>query len=353
MSSPFIRQNVPLRRAFTGLIAAALSGCAATDGKDTTSPPTKSPLSGSWAGAVNSQTLSLTLVEKAGVVSGTGTLSGTADGMRAVTVNGTFADPSLTAVISPGTFQPFNLQATLSGTTLSGTLSGSGFSGQAITMKTGEGSAPKLTKVTILSPTTFEAGLTRALIGLTTDQYGGRIDVPVSWSVTPTTLATISSINLLTSLAPGVATVTATATATEVTVLASQSFTFTPSPWLGTWRLITVNGLALPANIAVPASYSTRVVSRTMVIQPGGVGTFADSSFSTLWCNPPTSSGPQCDGSGRADITWAAGSFSIGFGVESATVVGKAPSSRTFGLQADGSLITTLGGGQVEVYRRE
>jgi hypothetical protein len=76
--------------------------------------------------------LDVTLVENSGVVDGTGTITNTPSGTRALTITGTFANPSFTATLRSGTTTPFNLAATVSGNQMNGTLNGSGFTGDAI-----------------------------------------------------------------------------------------------------------------------------------------------------------------------------------------------------------------------------
>lgn len=93
-------------------------------------------VAGTWVGSVGTQTLTLVIVENAGVVSGSGTLTNTPSGTRALVVNGTYAGSTLTVTLTSGSLQPFNLQAAVQSTTrMSGTLNGSGFTGEAIVLE--------------------------------------------------------------------------------------------------------------------------------------------------------------------------------------------------------------------------
>ena len=89
---------------------------------------------GTWTGVVGSQALSVTLVENSGIITGNGTLSNTPSGDRAQTVNGTFAAPTLSATMTSGTVAPINLQGTVTASTIAAALTGSGFSGDAVTL---------------------------------------------------------------------------------------------------------------------------------------------------------------------------------------------------------------------------
>jgi hypothetical protein len=91
-------------------------------------------LAGSWTGIVGGQVLALTLINNGGTVSGVGTISNTPSGLRALTVAGTFATPSALLTLSSGTIAPISLSASLNVNTLTGSLAGSGFSGDAIAL---------------------------------------------------------------------------------------------------------------------------------------------------------------------------------------------------------------------------
>ena len=113
----------------TGLCALLV----ACGGSDAATAP-KNSVGGTWTGVVGGQTLSMTLVENAGAVTGTGTITNTPTGTRALTVTGTFVSPKLTATMTSGTVQPIALQATVAGTSMTGSLTGSGFTGEGITL---------------------------------------------------------------------------------------------------------------------------------------------------------------------------------------------------------------------------
>lgn len=92
------------------------------------------PIAGAWRGTVGTQILSITLVENNGVVTGSGTLTNTPTGTRAGTITGVLSGSRLSVTFSSGTLQPFNLDATVTGSAITGALNGSGFAGDAITL---------------------------------------------------------------------------------------------------------------------------------------------------------------------------------------------------------------------------
>jgi hypothetical protein len=85
---------------------------------------------GSWSGTTGGQTLTLTLVENSNVVTGTGLITNTPTGTRALVVTGTYSAPSATLTMSSGSTSPFNLKATATTKTLAGAMNGSGFTGE-------------------------------------------------------------------------------------------------------------------------------------------------------------------------------------------------------------------------------
>jgi hypothetical protein len=92
------------------------------------------PLTGAWVGTIGSQVLTLNLSEAGGVVSGSGTLTNTPSGTRALVAGGTLNGAALNVTLTSGSAQPFALTGTQLGTTISGSLTGSGFNANAITL---------------------------------------------------------------------------------------------------------------------------------------------------------------------------------------------------------------------------
>lgn len=121
------------------LLLVLLVGC--------TEPQDKPSAAGSWQGGVNpppsapptasAQILTVTLTQDpSGNVAGTGTITNTSTGTRALTVTGAVAagdpDYAISLTFSSGTSQPFNLSGVLSALLIAGTLNGSGFANDAI-----------------------------------------------------------------------------------------------------------------------------------------------------------------------------------------------------------------------------
>lgn len=127
VSRPRKRDMYCLRSAFV-IAALLLTGC-----KHTTAPD---PIvTGAWRGSVGSQVIALSLAQTGSVVSGSGTISGTPRGTLAMTVNGTFAHPTLSITMTNSLVQASNITATMTNSgVLSGAIQGSGFTGEAISL---------------------------------------------------------------------------------------------------------------------------------------------------------------------------------------------------------------------------
>ncbi|MEM1043010.1 MAG: hypothetical protein AAGI91_10310 [Bacteroidota bacterium] len=92
-------------------------------------------LTGTYSGNVEGSTLTLNLAEVAGVITGTGSLSGAGSSLP-LTASGTFAPPSVTINLSSPGFDPFTLTGIASddGSVITGNLNGSGFTGESVTL---------------------------------------------------------------------------------------------------------------------------------------------------------------------------------------------------------------------------
>jgi len=109
----------------------ALAAC----GGDATGPKTPS-VSGGWTGTVmEAGSLNLTLVETSGTLTGSGSLSaGTF--AAALTVTGAHAHPNVSLTMKSAGYEDMNFAGTMTDDrTIAGTLNGSGFSGQAVTLR--------------------------------------------------------------------------------------------------------------------------------------------------------------------------------------------------------------------------
>lgn len=82
---------------------------------------------GVWTGVVSTQTLTMTLVENSGVVTGAGTLTGNTG---ALTISGVYLSPTLTLTFTSAGYQPFSMTAIVNGDRMTGTVTGSGFNNQ-------------------------------------------------------------------------------------------------------------------------------------------------------------------------------------------------------------------------------
>jgi hypothetical protein len=94
----------------------------------------KVTVAGTWTGVASTQALTMTLVENSGSVTGSGTLTNTPAGTIALVISGTFTGSTVSLTLASGLHPAINLSGTIVGNTMSGSLQGSGFSGDAITL---------------------------------------------------------------------------------------------------------------------------------------------------------------------------------------------------------------------------
>jgi hypothetical protein len=120
-----------MRPRFVPLLLALALACKG----DSPAAPSVS-LAGHWVGAIGSQTIDLTMTESAGTVAGSGTISNTPTGTRALTVAGSYTGGPIGHVdvtLSSGPAQPFALSGQVYATSILGSLNGSGFTGDVVT----------------------------------------------------------------------------------------------------------------------------------------------------------------------------------------------------------------------------
>jgi hypothetical protein len=90
-------------------------------------------IAGKWTGAYSGLTMTLTLVENSGNVTGNAVLED-ATGTEAWTVAGVFTPPTASLTITNPKYQPINLTGTVSASSIEGKLNGSGYSNNGITL---------------------------------------------------------------------------------------------------------------------------------------------------------------------------------------------------------------------------
>jgi hypothetical protein len=116
------------------LAAAGVLACGGDSNK-----PTPIEAEGAWSGQVHDNdgsvlgTLSMTLTETSGTVTGNGNISSPTLA-EAINVNGTYTEPNLSVSLTSECCNPINLSATVGETTMTGTLNGSGFINATITL---------------------------------------------------------------------------------------------------------------------------------------------------------------------------------------------------------------------------
>lgn len=124
-----------MRAILTLLLLFALAACS----DDGPTGPLPNEIAGSWSGTSQTTTgntfsVNLTLAEASDQITGNGVLSVPGSGGIAVAATGTFSDPNFTITLSSQGYQDMAFVGAVDGDAISGTLTGSGFSGQAVSL---------------------------------------------------------------------------------------------------------------------------------------------------------------------------------------------------------------------------
>lgn len=120
-----------MRRLVPLLVLCLLAACKG----DSPAAPNVS-VNGRWVGSVGTQTIDMTLAQQSNTVTGSGTITNTPSGTRALTISGSYtAGPigHVDVTLSSGTTQPFALSGQVYATSILGSLTGSGFTGDVVT----------------------------------------------------------------------------------------------------------------------------------------------------------------------------------------------------------------------------
>lgn len=118
-----------MRRLLATFAFASLAACSGLGGE------LDQRIDGTWVGSSNGETVSMSLIQT-GNVTGIANLSGGAGGSRSFSVSGTFVSPTLNVTLNgttPG--DTITLEATVTGKAMLGSLSGAGFTGNAIALQ--------------------------------------------------------------------------------------------------------------------------------------------------------------------------------------------------------------------------
>lgn len=111
------------------LVVLLLAACGDGSGPSDNSPT----LAGTWVGTLGPGTISATMTDKKGTVAGSAAIDvGTL--LCAPSIAGTRTATNFTITFTCSGFVPFTYTGTVSATTLSGALQGSGFTGETLTL---------------------------------------------------------------------------------------------------------------------------------------------------------------------------------------------------------------------------
>ena len=122
-----------MRKFLLSALLATTLACGGGDGNGPSTPEAE----GQWDGPINtnegSGTLSLTLNDASGNITGTGTLTVPGDAY-ALTITGNYAPPNISLQMTSPGFEPMVLAGTVDDDGIQGVLNGSGFVNIAVTL---------------------------------------------------------------------------------------------------------------------------------------------------------------------------------------------------------------------------
>jgi hypothetical protein len=135
-----------------------------------------------------------------------------------------------------------------------------------------------------------------------------------------------------------------------VLALSCKDSTKPLDPWVGTWKLVSVNTVALPASVTING-FGSLVVFRTLAVGSGGTGLWTDSTLSASTCGlrPPPSG--MCDAGGSSQFSWTVAGDTLTFLRTPVTGLGYVANRKTFVKHGDAWLLKT-DENQTELYHR-
>lgn len=117
------------QRLWAIFLLGAIMGCS-----DSPTGPDRVNINGTWAGSTAGMNISVTINETGGSVTGSGNMSGPG-GSVAMQVSGTRSGVALSLLLVAQGYEPTNFTGTIqSNTTITGSLTGSGFTDLSITL---------------------------------------------------------------------------------------------------------------------------------------------------------------------------------------------------------------------------
>jgi hypothetical protein len=142
----------------------------------------------------------------------------------------------------------------------------------------------------------------------------------------------------------------ATALALVMLCMSCKDSTKPLDPWIGTWKLVSVDAVAVPANVTING-FKSLVVQRTLSVGSGGAGLWTDSTLSASMCGlrPPPSG--MCDQSGSSLFSWTVVGDTLNFLRTPVTGMGSVANWKTFVKHGDSWLLKT-DDNQTELYHR-
>jgi hypothetical protein len=139
----------------------------------------------------------------------------------------------------------------------------------------------------------------------------------------------------------------ATALVLVVLALSCKDTTKPLDPWVGKWQLVSVDTVAVPANVTING-FKSLVVQRTLSVGSGGTGLWTDSTMSASTCGLKSG---MCNAGGSSQFSWTVAGDTLTFLRTPLTGMGYVANRKTFVKHGDSWLLKT-DDNQTELYHR-
>lgn len=123
-----------MRRLASILLLALVPLFVTACGDDSPTGPAEVSIEGTWTGSIEGGTFTLTLAQQGSDITGSGNISATG-GSASLNITGTRSGANISLVMTSSGFEDLNYSGTIqNATTINGTLNGSGFQNEPLTL---------------------------------------------------------------------------------------------------------------------------------------------------------------------------------------------------------------------------